>query len=202
MAFQAVPDTAEIVIEYIGNGTTLNNVLHATLVGGYTLADLTALGVAVDAAIAANWLPIQAVAFGYQKTTIRGLALENDQEVINNTNAGLGLSANAPPPSNATLSIKKASTQTGRSARGRLYWIGMTVNQLQTNENLFSFAAVTAITAAVEAMRVAITATAWTPVIVSRFTGGVKRPFGVTFFWANTIAVNDTVDSQRRRLLA
>ncbi|KKK69597.1 hypothetical protein LCGC14_2932460, partial [marine sediment metagenome] len=43
MAFQPVPDTAEIVIEFFANTVTMKNVLHAEKPGGYSLADLQTL---------------------------------------------------------------------------------------------------------------------------------------------------------------
>jgi hypothetical protein len=104
-------------------------------------------------------------------------------------------------PDNVTLSIKKSSGLTGRTARGRLYWIGTHALDIASNENSYVAASVTAIEAAVDAIRVAIAATVWTPSIVSRFASGVKRPTGVAFTWIASNAVNQNVDSQRRRLI-
>ena len=201
MAFQAVPDAAEAVITYTQNDSVMKTVLHAFKPGGYNLADLTVLASAVDLAVAASFLPIQTVEVGYNFTTVRGLAFENDQEVVDATSAGLGGVAGPGLPSSVTFSIKKSSGLTGRSARGRLYWIGLLATNLAPNENQLDVAAQVAAVAAVDAMRAAIGATVWTPAIVSRFSGGVPRTTGVTFTWTTTTSVNTNVDSQRRRLL-
>lgn len=200
MAFQAVPETAEIVIRYVQNNQNLVTVLHADKAGGYDLADLTLLAVAVDIDVAAFWLPQQTDNCTYLDTTVRGLALENDQEVVVNTNTGPGARLSLGNPNSVTISIKKLSGLTGRSARGRVFWIGLPQDQLSGNENVVIAVNVTAIVAAIEAVRSNISATVWNAVIVSRFTGGVKRPFGVRFPWVDTVAVNADVDSQRRRL--
>lgn len=200
MAFQSVPETAEIVIRYSQHGETYNNVLHAKLVGGYALADLQALADAVDLGVAAEWLPHQTDECLYNDTTVRGLEFENDQEAVAFVSTGSGAVIAKSNPGNVTLSVKKGSNKTGRSARGRLYWIGIPVTQLSANENVLTVGAVFDIVAAVNNLRIDIDNTVWKPVIVSRFSGGVARPVGITFDWTVTTAVNDNVDSQRSRL--
>ena len=200
MAFQAVPDAAEIVVSYLQNAVQSNNVMHAVKPGGYQLADLVALAVAVDLTVGTDWLPLQTLDAAYQQTLVRGLAFINDQETVNNTSAAFGGDVSEGLPANVTISIKKGSSLTGRNARGRLYWMALPQNQLKSNENLVATAALSDIVDAVEAMRAAITATIWTAAIVSRFLDNVKRPFGVTFEWTETSAVDEVVDTQRRRL--
>ena len=200
MAFQSVPETAEAVIKYTLHGELMLNTVHARFVGGYDLADLQNLADVVGAAVVANWLPQQSIDASYDITAVRGLEFENDQEAVSILGNGPGTVASVAMPGNVTLSIKKASTQTGRSARGRLFFLGMPRSFLDTNENFFTSSAATAMQAAVEAVRIAIAGSGWSPVIVSRFTNNAKRPTGVTFFWATTIAVNDNVDSLRGRL--
>lgn len=202
MAFQAVPDTASITIEYLSQSKQMVNTLHAELPGGYVLSDLLALASAVDVAVDANWLPQQAAGSSYVQTVVRGLALENDQEVTNDTSAGPGEIVANGVSGNVTLSVKRASNFTGRSARGRLYWIAMPNTKLGGNENLVTQAYADSVESAVDAIRVAIDATDWQAVIVSRFSGGVERTTGVTFDWTNTSIVNLSVDSQRGRLEA
>ncbi|KKK69595.1 hypothetical protein LCGC14_2932440, partial [marine sediment metagenome] len=96
---------------------------------------------------------------------------------------------------------KKTSGQTGRSARGRLYWIGLTTAQLDVNENMIGAVAAAAIVTNIASMRGSIGGSVWTPVIVSRVNAGVKRPEGKTFTWTGESTVDTNVDSQRRRLL-
>lgn len=202
MAFQSVPVTAEIVITYTGQGSTMVNVLAALLPGGYSLADVVNLAANVDDEVGDSWRPIQTDEVTYVNTVVRGLEFINDVEATNNGRAGLGGIAGPGPPGNVTFAVKKSSGFTGRSARGRVYWIGMPRASLGTNRNLLEPAAVTEIVLAVETMRARILTAGWTPVIISRFSGGVERETGVTFNWLGSAAVDDEVDSQRRRLLS
>ena len=200
MAFQSVPSTAEIVVNYVGQAKPIVNVLAAEKFGGYTLADITSLAAAVDVAIAANFLPIQTDEVLYVQTTVRGLEFPNDLEATNGASTAVGGQVTPGASGNVTLSIKKGSGFTGRSARGRLYWIGLTALNLQSNKNLVDLSAADAIEVAVELVRLAILTAGWTPVIVSRFSDGVERPFGITFDWITSVAVDLEVDSQRSRL--
>ncbi len=201
MTFQSVPETAEAVITYSGHGKTFKNIVHGTKLGGYDLADLVVLASAVDLAINDDWLPIQSADYLYVSTVVRGLEFENDQEVTNAVSSAAGAIAGNALPDNVTLAIKKASAFTGRTARGRLYWIATTYAQIATNENQYTIPGSDDIRDAVEAMRAAITATVWTAAIVSRFLDNVKRPTGTTKEWVNTVLVDIDVDSQRGRLL-
>lgn len=200
MAFQSVPQTAEIVISYEGNQITSNNVLQAKKTGGYNLSDLEELAAAVDASIVADWLPLQTLDQDYISTTVRGLEFANDQETVNNDGTGPGTIADAGLPGNVTFSVKKSSGLTGRTARGRMYWIGIPDTKLAANENRLTSTYVGEVEDAVEAMRAAIDATTWFPVIVSRFLDGQPRATGAVFPWIATVAVNENIDSQRRRL--
>ncbi len=202
MVFQPVTDTAEIVIKYNGYGSDMVNVLAAAKSGGYDLADLTALAAAVDALVAADWLEIQTEDVAYVSTTVRGLANQNDFEVVNSDTAGAGELVEIGMSGNVTVSIKKESGFTGRSARGRIYWIGMVRSQLSANKNRVDGTALALIETKLELMRTGIVTAGWTPVIISRFSEGVQRtPVALTFPWISSTAINDEVDSQRRRLL-
>jgi hypothetical protein len=128
------------------------------------------------------------------------LAVENDLFATDAASTGVGEQAVEGLPNNVTISLKKSSSLTGRSARGRWYWIGLPESNLGGNENQVTSAKVALIVAAIEALRGGILAGAFTPVIVSRYSGGVERSEGKTFDWIDTTAVNENVDSQRSRL--
>lgn len=202
MAFQKVVDTAEIDIIYTLNQTTVQNVFYASLAGGYVLADLVSLAAAIDLEVHNSWKGNQPVEAVYVRTEVRGLAVENDLLAIDNTNTGVGLIATEPTPNNVTFAVKKLSGLTGRSARGRTYWIGIPRNQLKsTNENEVSATYAANVVVSVDAIRTAIIGAAlWSPVLVSRFAGGVARSEGKTFPWVDTVNINERVDTQRGRL--
>jgi hypothetical protein len=202
MAFQKVQESAEIVIAYTGSGSNMVNVVGAHKVGGYVLADLTSMAAAVDAMVTLEWLPIQTNDVTYVSTTVRGLDKENDLEAVDATGTAAGGDIEKGEPGNVTIAIKKASGFTGRSARGRLYWIGMISSALGTDLNIVDPTPLAEIVAAVDDLRLTIIAEGWLPVIISRFAGGVKRTDGAVFSWLTSTAVGNTVDSQRRRLQA
>lgn len=202
MAFQPVVDTVEIDIIYALNGEFVQNSFYAKMVGGYLLADLEALAANVDARVQGTWKAQQAVEAIYVRTEVRGLALENDITASDSTSAGPGVMPSAAMPNNVTLAIKKVSGFTGRSARGRTYWIGPPRGQLDAaNENLFIITYVSDVVDAVDSIRDAIgDVVPWQPVLVSRFAGGIQRDEGETFPWIGCESVNTIVDSQRGRL--
>ena len=202
MAFQPVPDTAEVTLVFTQNGENITNTFHAEKPGGYNLGEISALADLVDNSVAANIRPVITIDCTYVRTEVRGLAVENDLFDVDGTNGGPGADPTEGLPNSVTLSLKKSSGFTGRSARGRWYWIGLPVNALDTNENFLTAARAADAVIAVNTLRGDVLAGPWTPVIVSRFAGGVQRPVGVTFDWIDTVAVNNGVDSQRGRLSA
>lgn len=202
MAFQKVVDVAEIDIIYTQHGQTMQSVFYGRLPGGYLLADLTALAAGIDGQVQGTWKAQQVIEASYQRTEVRGLAVINDLVATNNVNAGVGTIVTGALPNNVTFVVKKQSGLTGRSARGRSYWMGSPADRLKTtDENEFLASYVTAVVAAVDSIRTQIAAIGlWEPVLVSRFSAGVPRSEGKTFPWISSVAVNEVVDTQRGRL--
>lgn len=200
MAFQKVANTAEVTIIYGQNAELMANTFHAQLSTGYDFADIAALADAVDAAVGAQLLPVMSHECDYDRTEVRGLDTENDLADTEDFNNGQGLIVQEGLPNSVTFCIKKQSGLTGRSARGRWYFVGMPTTYLSANENIIGPTSETAMVLAVEGIRQAVQATAWSPVIVSRYSGGVLREFGETFPWISVVSVDPFVDTQRRRL--
>ena len=201
-AFQAVPNTVEINNIYTLHGISVQNTFYAERPAGYVLADLVALASQLDANFGLTWLPDQPPEAAYVRTEVRGLSVENDLSASRNTNAGVGTALSPALPGQVTFSIKKTSGLTGRSARGRNYWIGIPRDKLKTtNENELETTYVTELVANVDLIRSQTELVAgWDAVLVSRFTGGEQRTTGVTFRWTGTVAVDERVDTLRNRL--
>lgn len=202
MAFQPVPDTAEIDIIFTYNGVIAQNVFYAELVGGYLLADLQALAAQIDVNWQGNWRSEQPAECIYIRTEVRGLAVENDLVVTNATSSNPGSHVSGALPNQVSFAIKKESGLTGRSARGRTYWIGIPKLELDTaDENMLLAPYAALIVANVDTVRTSIIAVpGWTPVLVSRFLAGEKRAQGETFPWISCTNVDLRVDTQRGRL--
>lgn len=202
MPFQSVPETAEIDILYTLNGKLVQNVFYGRFPGGYNQTELDVLAVRIDTRVQANWLLQQPQEAVYQRVEVRGLEDENDLLSTFTTGPTVGSQIVDTLPNNVTFAIKQNSGLSGRSARGRMYWIGIPRDRLDpADENNLLQAYVSAVLLAVGAIRTGIdTLPGWDAVLVSRVTGGVARPFGITFPWISEVNVDLRVDSQRGRL--
>lgn len=202
MAFQSVPETAEIDHIFTLHGKLVQNVHYAKLPGGYNLGTLQALADAIDTVFAITFINDVCNDVSYLRTEVRGLEDENDLTAFQDAGAGVGTHAGESLPSNVTFALKKGSGLTGRSARGRTFWIGVPRNELViTDRNLLEALYITGMIANVEAVRNLINSTgSWEAVIVSRFSNSEKRALGVTFDWTGTVNVDDRVDTHRGRL--
>lgn len=202
MPYQRVPNTAEIDVIYALNGVTVQNVFYGEFAAGYSLSDLQTLADQIDLQVSVSWLPDQPPEAVYVRTEVRGLNAEFDFVVSANANAGPGIQATPTLPNNVTFSVKKISGLTGRSARGRSYWIGVPRGQLNTSdENRLISTYVTSIVADIDFIRTKIDVLAgWAAVLVSRFSNGAQRTEGITFPWVGSVAVDDRIDTQRTRM--
>ena len=200
MVFQPVPNTVEIQARYSQNAQPIQMTFHAEFLAPYVEADLIALANTMDFLFGTTFLPIQTLDCSYVQTAVRGLNSINDFEVFDASNAGPGGLAIAGYPNQVTLAVSRRSRFTGRSSRGRVYWIGLAQDQLDTNENFVLPGTSTAVGSAVNGIALGISGAGWVPVIVSRWSEGVKRPAGVTFPWVTTVVTDDRVDSRRDRM--
>lgn len=202
MAFQSVPQTVEIAVIYTYNGQVAQNVFYARFAGAYALANLQSMADAVDVIVAANLLILMPIECVYERTEVRGLEFANDITATQNLSSGPGTIAGGAMPNQVTFAIKKLSGLTGRSARGRTYWVGIGKNDVQVgDENRVTATFRTLTTAALEVLRITIAAEFnFSAVLVSRFANGLKRTEGETFPWIGMTSVNDVVDTQRGRL--
>ncbi len=202
MAFQPVLDCVEIDMIFTQNGVTCQNVFYGKLPGGYLLADLVALAAQIDVNWQGNWRTEQPSEVEYVRTEVRGLAVENDLIATDDSSANPGTHIGDTLPNNVTFAIKKESGLTGRSARGRTYWIGIPATELvAADENQLEAAYIALLVANIGTVRTSISAVGlWEPVLVSRFSGGVPRSPTVTFPWISETNVDTRIDTQRGRL--
>jgi len=200
MAFQQVPESAEADVLYLQNGETIQMTFYAEFPGGYSQGDINGLAASVDSRVGTAFLPLQTNDCAYVRTEVRGLDQIVDLQASNSASAGPGADINAGFPNQVTYAVQRNSGLTGRSSRGRVFWIGLHRLDLSSDENFLVTINAVAIVAAIENMRTGLTANGWNAVIVSRFTLGAKRAVGVTFPWVNTIGTDLRVDTLRGRL--
>jgi hypothetical protein len=105
-------------------------------------------------------------------------------------------------PTNATFCIKLGTGLTGRSARGRLYFVGLNANAL-VNTNQVGFVFAGALVTQINNLMTAITAANanWHLVVTSFREAGAWRSEGKNFRVTSVAVVDYNVDSQRRRLI-
>jgi len=76
MAFQPVLNTVEVSVIYTQNGETISTSFGAEKAGGYDLAAVQSLADQVDLLVFSELLPTQSQDCIYQRTEVRGLAVE------------------------------------------------------------------------------------------------------------------------------
>lgn len=102
-------------------------------------------------------------------------------------------------PNNVTIAVSLRTGLTGRSARGRWFWQGLTEGQVVAND--VTAGTGVSIVAAIDNLLSAIGDLGYDVTIVSFRSGGVPRPGGPVYFTVTDALLVDTVtDSQRRRL--
>lgn len=102
-------------------------------------------------------------------------------------------------PLNAALCLKLATNLAGRSHRGRMYWFGLAESQV--TDNYVALAVVDAIETAVNTLKGDyLPGSGWTWVVTSFQYQGEPRSEGQNTPIANVVAVDNRVDTQRRRL--
>lgn len=204
MAFQSVPETVEITVNYTYGGNQIVNTYHARQSGGYNQAGIDALAVAIDNTAVPGLLADQTVWIDYMRTDVRGLENENDITASASASAASGGLGVVGTPGNVSFAVQRLSGLTGRSARGRVYVAGIPASYVDGSKaavGKLESAAAAAYVGHIDGFRTVIDAVGtWDPVIVSRYNEGSKRATGVTFPWTSTQYSSLRLATMRKRL--
>lgn len=199
MAFQPVPNTAQIVFSWTQDGIPVSNTFHVEKSTGYSQVDLDALSSDLDAFVAATMVDLMAAGTVYNQVEVRGLSSEIDLISVNNTSAGAQGVGGSPLPNNVTKAITLRTGFTGRSARGRWFQLAMDGTQIADTNTVLQVT-VDNIIDMLELLVDLIEALGWIAVVVSRWNNGAKRPVALTTP-ITSFGVSDlTLDSMRSRL--
>jgi hypothetical protein len=110
-----------------------------------------------------------------------------------------GLRTGLAFPNEVAVCISLRTGSRGRSARGRLYTLSVSANQMVDENNLSSVAAAE-IASVGNDLITRITAAGYLPVIVSYVSNKVPRPGGPVYFpITSAVLVDNQVDSMKRR---
>jgi len=199
MSFQSCPEIAEYVIAGSYDSQEIANVLHAKLPGGYSQGDINSLAAAVDSWAGSDYIPIMCAQASYVETRVRGLTNIIDLSAVANASAGSGTATGGNMPANVTCCVTLRSANTGRSARGRAYAFPAEANAM-VSMNEFKTSYQTALASAFSNLLAAVFGVGWTPVVLSRRTGGLLRTTGIGTPIVLAEVRNVISDSQRGRL--
>jgi len=199
MPFIPAENTARIIMGFTQAGQQVMNQFYAKFPTQPDKDDLSALAVVIKAWYENFLQDLQSTAVSLVRIELTDITEEAGQQVI--YTAGLPLSGNdggTPLPNNVTVSTKLTTGFSGRSKRGRQYFIGL-VNTHLVDSNHITLDMIVDLQNAYSALIDAITDAGWTMVIASFVSGGLPR---TTAELTEVISssVNSTLDSQRRRL--
>lgn len=201
MAFVPATGIAEFDMRYTSYGNGQENVYHVlhTDLSQWSNAQLGAM-----ATVLINWETASAAAeratdFGLQSLFSRDLSVQAGHERLDSPTVP-GTLAGGAAPENVTLSFKADSGVAGRSNRGRTYWIGL-VKTLCANDR-YDQTHTNNIATALNALLTNVNAVANCQMVIlsGHLNGAVRNPrVGVPI--TRWVAVDNVIDSQRRRLL-
>jgi hypothetical protein len=197
MAFQPVPNT--IIVEL--RGTTFSEACENTFYYSYVdtpdESDLETLLDALEAVAISHFKPYLPDSVIMTELYARDLHSEVAAQALIGITGGQGSATGEGMPSFNSLAISRRSGQTGRSARGRIYWLGLSESQVQGQTVLSTPRA--GMLAAPIAFDAAAQGLGYTPVIVSRYHNNVKRAEGVTYEIQGWSLTDFGVDTRRSR---
>lgn len=199
MAFQPAPNCVQVVFSYTMDGIPVSNTLSLEKSTGYSQVDLDALTSALDAFVPTDMLVLMGSSAVYNQVEARGLSSAIDLISFNNTNAGDFGAGGDSLPNNVAKAITFRTGFTGRSARGRWFQAAIDGTQIADTNTILQVT-VDNIIDMLEALKLLVEALGWIIVIISRWSGGVKRSTALTTP-VTSFGVSDlTLDSMRSRL--
>jgi len=190
---------ALVEIRFTWNGQLVENRLHfrhaTSPEPGF--AELDALCNTVLARVVADWLPLMSTTVSLREVyaeTYNGAGSLG----FSLLGSGTGSASGNGMPGNASFCLSLRSGNVGRSRRGRMYTIGMV--EAHQDSGVVTSTYRNAWLAALSALIAAALGDDWILCIASFISGGAPRASGFLTDVTTVIAIDDFVDSQRRRL--
>jgi hypothetical protein len=201
--FQPVDKTIELTVQGTLAGELVENKYYAQGAMAITGPMVTALAAVLDTWVNGSMLALLPTNYIYTRSIARDLTVEASFEAVNITHSGAtGAISTAVAPNNVTLAIHRYTGLSGKKAKSRVYWPGISDSALATANTVTStFGG--AVIGALDTLRAAIlldSSNTWTYGYVQRVLNGVKLSAGVfveVFFHTLTDFI---IDSMRDRL--
>jgi len=200
MAFVPFPSTVMASVRELWLGQEVENTLYFDYDGVPSGADVSEVASHLLTYWTATMMPLQSVTTQLLGVYAKSLAAEvapiafaSPAGTVNGSVSGQSC------PSNVSVAVSFRSGFSGRSGRGRNYWIGLPEGLV--DGNVIADSLLNNIRLAYEGMIGAdAVTTGATWVIASRFHDNAERLTGTTFGVESVTYSNNTVDSMRRRL--
>jgi len=180
MAFQPVPNVAQVTVHGRVDGQlTINDLYFEIAGGGITPVNLFALTTAVSNWVSGNLFSVLSEDWSAERCIGRDLTIANSF-VVTVSDPVTGASASEAAPNNVAACISFSSGFSGRSGRGRNYIPGIPNDQITLNTMAAPF-----MVSLIEIYSALVGAgtflAGWQMCVVSRRFGGAVRPEGVPF---------------------
>lgn len=200
MAFVAVPNCVELAFNTTWAGERTQNRVGVFVGASPSQAQCDAVANIGLGWWASDVVPLTPSTLELREAHVRDLTVINGLEA---TAAPVGtlVGTNGSPslPNNVAICASLRTGFTGRSARGRWFWQGLSESQVA--DSVVTGTLLPDIVAAITNLAVLLATGGFNLVIISRVTGGAPRvPAPITFTVTDVLFVDAVVDSQRRRL--
>ena len=200
MAFVSSPGVVQVAFRYQWRSQQVENVVHAfvdTTIDGAKLEEIAnaAVGWAQS-----SLMPLTSSDVTLTEVLVRDMSAQEGAQFLFTIAGGQpgGFVADAMP-NNVSIAIRGSTSVGGRSGRGRWYFVGIP-NTRVINGNEVRSDYLAQIVAALNDLKDVLEAVGAILGVLSTFHNKAPRAQGVLFAYTSFGAVDNTIDSQRRRL--
>lgn len=199
--FIPVPNVAQVELVFQISSAIAENIFHVRKSSPYSAADLIALRNLVD-----NW---DSTSYASRRSNTVSLfriiskALDSLGSPVDDyglPTPRFGGTAASAVTNNTAFALKKATGLTGRSFRGRLYFVGLPATVVEAGTQTVSAVAANLIVAALNTLITSLAAAGHTLGVVSYMSNGAWRSEGLFTPVTGWVYTDRVLDSQRRRL--
>lgn len=199
MPFVPVPNSARVSVRATLFGQSIVNVLYVRGPGPISEAGLLNAATLVRNAYDANILPHLSNDILYQDVTARAMDTDSGPQVVLPWGEGnAGGQAVTSMPGNVAFCITHRTANIGRSYRGRTFLAGLT--EADVGSNLLNAAVADELEDGFNSLRAGLLSANLVFCVVSLFSSGQPRAQGVATPVTTSVARDNRVDTQRRRL--
>lgn len=200
MAFVGNDNVAEATVVHVQDSQLLVNTLYFFSTIPITEARLLELATGLGASWTALFMPLKASAVYLSEINVIQLVpVPAPTAAWSPPTVVQGGNSNPASPNNVSLAVSFRTGLSGRSYRGRNYWLGFTEPDV-TNNQIDSALILDILAAYTSLIGANSVADDWTWCVYSRYVNGVERETGMAQDVTSVGTTDGIVDSQRRRL--